>query len=240
MIVLFTYPSLFGLPDNNPYGLKVIAFLRLGGVPFEQRPIFDASAAPRGQLPYIEDDGVTVGDSDAILAHVTARYRVTVDEGLSPAQRRLDLLIRRTLDDLYWVMSYARWHDPANWPQFRDGLLAEHPQLTKEALDAARAYNFQRYHYQGIGRFEPEQAYARGLADLGVLASLLEASPYLLDARPRSTDAGAYGFLANILFHPIDNPLKRCFAQHPVLAGYTQRLHGAVQAGPAGADVAAG
>ena len=29
MITLFSYPELFGVADNNPYGLKVFAFLRL-------------------------------------------------------------------------------------------------------------------------------------------------------------------------------------------------------------------
>jgi hypothetical protein len=57
MIVLYSYPELFGVADNNGYGLKVFAFMRLAGVSFTHEHIFDASAAPRGQLPYIIDDG---------------------------------------------------------------------------------------------------------------------------------------------------------------------------------------
>ena len=34
MITLYSYPDLFGVADNNGYGLKVFAFLRLAGVPF--------------------------------------------------------------------------------------------------------------------------------------------------------------------------------------------------------------
>ena len=59
MLTLYSYPQLFGVADNNGYGLKVFAFLRLAGVPFRHEHIFDASAAPRGQLPYIVDDGET-------------------------------------------------------------------------------------------------------------------------------------------------------------------------------------
>ena len=33
MITLFSYPHLYGVADNNPYGLKVLAFLRLCGRP---------------------------------------------------------------------------------------------------------------------------------------------------------------------------------------------------------------
>src|SRR5262245_5356607 len=104
MLTLYSYPPLFGVADNNGYGLKVFAFLRLAGVPFTHEHIFDASAAPRGQLPYIVDDGETVGDSDTVIAHVIRKYRVTMDDGLTSAQRDAGHMVTRMLDDLYWVM----------------------------------------------------------------------------------------------------------------------------------------
>src|SRR6476659_2126985 len=106
MLTLYSYPELFGVADNNGYGLKVFAFLKLTGVPFTHQHIFDASAAPRGQLPYIDDDGEMIGDSDAIIAHLIQKYRLKIDDGLTPAQRDTNHLITRMLDDLYWVMSY--------------------------------------------------------------------------------------------------------------------------------------
>src|SRR5580692_951276 len=102
VITLYSYPELFGVADNNGYGLKVFAFLRLAGVPFRHEHIFDASQAPRGQLPYIVDGDDTVGDSEAVLAYVSRKYRLTIDAALTPAERACDLLITRTLDDLYW------------------------------------------------------------------------------------------------------------------------------------------
>ena len=179
MITLYSYPALFGVADNNGYGLKVFAFLRLTGVPFRHEHIFDASAAPRGQLPYIVDDGETIGDSETIIAHLIGKYRLTIDAGLTARQRDTSLLITRMLDDLYWVMSYSRWKDERFWPAFRDALMREHPSLTEEGLRKAREFNFQRYHFQGIGRYAPDAAYARGLADLEVLADLIPADGYL-------------------------------------------------------------
>jgi glutathione S-transferase len=122
MLTLYSYPSLFGVADNNGYGLKVFAFLKLAGVPFRHEHIFDASKAPRAQLPYIVDGHDSVGDSETILAYVTEKYGVTLDVMLTPAQRATNLLITCTLDDLYWVMSYSRWKDERYWPQFRDAL----------------------------------------------------------------------------------------------------------------------
>jgi len=89
MLTLYSYPPLFGVADNNGYGLKVFAFLRLAGIAFRHEHIFDASQAPRGQLPYIVDDGETVGDSQIILAHLTRKYNVTLDAGLTTSRRPL-------------------------------------------------------------------------------------------------------------------------------------------------------
>src|SRR3974390_729169 len=105
MITLYSYPTLFGVADNNGYGLKVFAFLRLTGCPFVHEHIFDASSAPRRQLPYIVDDGETIGDSETIIAHLIDKYRLTIDAALNSRQRDLSLLVTRLLDDLYWVMS---------------------------------------------------------------------------------------------------------------------------------------
>ena len=228
MITLYSYPALFGVADNNGYGLKVFAFLKLAGVPFKHEHIFDASGAPRGQLPYIVDDGETIGDSDSIMAHLIEKYRLAIDDGLTPTQRDIDHLVRRMLDGLYWIMSYSRWRDPQFWPLFRDAILRTHPQVTADGMEAAQKYNFQRYHYQGIGRYEPADVYKKGVADLRVLADLIGKNEFLFGIEPRSVDAAVYGFLANIYFYDIDTPLKLFLVSRDNLAPYCERMHARV------------
>jgi glutathione S-transferase len=228
MLTLYSYPTLFGVADNNGYGLKVFAFLRLAGVPFNHEHIFDASKAPRGQLPYIVDGGDTVGDSETILAYVTQKYRLTIDAQLSPTQITTNLLVTRMLDDLYWVMSYSRWKDERFWHLFRDALLREHPSLTVEGLAKAREFNAQRYYYQGIGRFDPDAAMARGLADLKAIADLVPAPGYLHGEKPTGIDAAIYGFVANIYFYDIDTPLKQFVVAHDNIVRHCRAIHDAV------------
>jgi glutathione S-transferase len=228
MLTLYSYPRLFGVADNNGYGLKVFAFLKLAGVPFRHEHIFDASKAPRGQLPYIVDGHNIVGDSETILAYVTEKYGVTLDVTLDVAQRTTNLLITRTLDDLYWVMSYSRWKDERYWPKFRDALKREHPSLTDDGLMKAKEFNAQRYYYQGIGRFEANAAMARGLADLAALANLIPRQGYVHGDRPTTIDAGIYGFVANIYFYDIDTPLKEFVVSHDGLVQHCRTIHAAV------------
>jgi glutathione S-transferase len=228
MIALYSYPKLFGVADNNGYGLKVFAFLKLTGLPFTHEHIIDASAAPRGQLPYITGDGEVIGDSDTIIAYLIRKYRLAIDDGLTDTQRDTNHLITRMLDDLYWVMSYSRWKDERFWPAFCQALCREHPSLTEAGLHKAQEFNSQRYYYQGIGRYSPAAAYARGLADLQVLANLLPASGYLHGPEPTSIDAGIYGFIANIYFYDIDTPLKQFVVSQPNLVRHCTAIHAAV------------
>jgi glutathione S-transferase len=228
MLTLYSYPMLFGVADNNGYGLKVFAFLKLAGVPFRHEHIFDASKAPRGQLPYIVDGDDTVGDSETILAYLIDKYALTIDAALTPAQRAQNLLLTRMLDDLYWVMSYSRWKDERYWHFFRDALLREHPSVTEEGLAKAKEFNAQRYYYQGIGRFDPDAAMARGLADLKALAILIPAHGFVHGEKPTSIDAGIYGFIANIYFYDIDTPLKQFVVAHGNLVQHCRAIHAMV------------
>lgn len=228
MITLYSYPELFGVADNNGYGLKVFAFMRLASVPFAHEHIFDASAAPRGQLPYIVDDGEAIGDSEIIIAHLTRKYRLTIDAGLNTQQQDTSHLITRMLDNLYWVMSYSRWKDESYWPAFRDALMREHPSLTDDGLRKAQEFNFQRYYFAGIGRYAPNDAYARGLADLRVLADLIPVQAYVHGPKPTSIDAGIYGFLANIYFYNIETPLKQFVTLQQNMVRHCLAIHEAV------------
>jgi len=195
---------------------------------FRHEHILDTKDAPRGQLPYLQEGDETIGDSDAIITHLIARYALPIDDGLTASQRNTDRLIRRMLDDLYWVMSYSRWKDERFWPLFRDALLRTHPGITEAALEAAQAYNFKRYQYQGIGRYERDEVYARGITDLRVLADLVPASGFLFGAKPRSCDAAIYGFIANIYFYEIDTPLKEFLLPRPNLVVHCQSVQTAL------------
>jgi glutathione S-transferase len=228
MLTLYSYPGLFGVADNNGYGLKVFAFLKLAGLPFTHRHVFDASAAPRGQLPYIVDDGEAIGDSDTIIAHLIGKHRLALDGALTAAQRDMSHLIERMLDDLYWVMSYSRWKDERYRPAFLQAFRREHPSVTEEGLRKAQEFNAQRYHYQGIGRYSPAAAYARGIADLQVLAHLVPTTGFLHGPQPGSIDAAIYGFLANIYFYEIDTPLRQFVAAHRNLVRHCSEIHAAV------------
>jgi glutathione S-transferase len=46
----------------------------------------------------------------------------------------------------------------------------------------------------------------------------------MMGASPTTLDATAYAFLANLLWAPVDSPLKRHAAARPTLEAYYQRM----------------
>ena len=178
-----------------------------------------------GSLPYIVDDGETVGDSESIIAHVTGKYRVTLDAGLTRGAMRSKPArhphARRSLlgHVLFALEGRALL---AGVPRCVDAR-ASKPHRSRVA-ESARI-QFPALPLPGIGRYAPEAAYARGLADLAVLSRAIAAGGYMHGPKPTSIDAGIYGFIANIWFFAIDTPLKAYVASQPNLVRLCEAIH---------------
>lgn len=76
------------------------------------------------------------------------------------------------------------------------------------------------------------KAYARGIADLKVLADVIPAKAYVHGEKPTSIDAGIYGFTANIYFYDIDTPLKQCVISHENVVRHCSAIHELVMTHP--------
>lgn len=225
MVTLYSYPQLFGVPDNNPFGLKVDTFLRLTKIEYTLEHIINTANAPRGQLPYLLDDDKVVTESNSIIRHLTQKYNITLDDNLTETQRNLHFLITRMLDShLYWVMSYSRWQDERFWPLFKAEFLSQSPQITEEILEKAKAYNIEKYHYQGIGRYTTEEVYQSGIDDLKTLSFYLGTNDFLFGKSIHTVDVCCYGFLANIFYFEIDTPLKAFIPRSSNLGNYIKRI----------------
>lgn len=61
MITLHHFGPAFGLPDPSPFCIKAEILLKLSGLPHALR-IGDLRRAPKGKLPLIVEDGVTISD----------------------------------------------------------------------------------------------------------------------------------------------------------------------------------
>ena len=88
MITLYSFGPGFGLPDPSPFVTKVEVLLKMSKLPY-RTDTTGFTKAPKGKLPYIEDDGVMVSDSTFIRWHIEQKYRVDFDKGLDASQKAI-------------------------------------------------------------------------------------------------------------------------------------------------------
>ena len=72
MIVLYGFGPGFGLPEISPFVTKTEVQLKMAGLAYRKERAMPP-ASPKGQLPFIEDDGVKVADSTQLRVSRTCR-----------------------------------------------------------------------------------------------------------------------------------------------------------------------
>jgi hypothetical protein len=58
-----------------------------------------------------------------------------------------------------------------------------------------------------------------------VLSHLIGETGFLFGANPTSTDAGIYGFIANIHYYELETPLRAFVASQPNLLRHCKAIH---------------
>jgi glutathione S-transferase len=225
MIVLYAFGPAFGLPDPSPFVMKTEVQLKMAGVPYR----FERGApptAPKGKVPYIQDDSERIGDSTFIRAHIEKQTGFDFDENLSAEQRAEAWAIERMLEDhLYFALIHARWMDDANFAKgpahFFDGVPAE----TREAARAqGRERARQNLIAHGMGRHLDDEIVELGARSLDSLSVLLGDKPYLFGETPCGADATAFGMTASILTPFFEAPLRARAESHANLVDYRDRM----------------
>ena len=79
MITLYGFGPGFGLPEISPFVTKTEVQLKMAGLAYRKQRAMPP-ASPKGQLPYIDDDGQRVADFDLhprpYRAQIRLRFRL--------------------------------------------------------------------------------------------------------------------------------------------------------------------
>jgi len=110
MIELYQFAPAWGLPNPSPFCIKLELYLKMAGLPFEVITQNDTRKGPKGKIPFIRDDGQTIGDSELVIEYLKDKYGDRVDASLTAEQRARAHVINRMLhDSTYWVLLHCRW-----------------------------------------------------------------------------------------------------------------------------------
>jgi glutathione S-transferase len=225
VITLYTFGPLFDTPDASPFVVKAMLLLKFAGLSYsEERGGY--RKAPKGKLPFISDDGVTIADSTFIRFHIEAKYGVDFDAGLSPSARAHAWAAERMCEDhLYWTLVDMRWCDKGNFERsvgrFFDGLPALVRPLAKNFI-IHKVQSTQRT--QGMGRHTKQEIERLGIRDIDALAEILGEKPFLMGETPCGADATVFGFLICLLSPVYQSPIRAAAESHANLVSYRDRV----------------
>jgi len=225
MITLYGFGPLFGLPDPSPFVLKTEIQLNLAEIPFGKARCRPADA-PKGKIPYIEDEGEKIADSTFIREHIERKYGVDLDRGLTRDMRARAWAIERMLEDhLYWAILHLRWADDRNFAKgparFFDMLPREIRETTR---DAARRRALDALQGHGLGRHAKPEIEELGRRSVAALSALLGNKPYLMGPEPCGVDATAFGMIAALLTPWFESDLRRYAETHRNLVSFRDRM----------------
>lgn len=225
MITLYTFGPAFGLPDPSPFVMKAEMLLKLAKLPY-RTDTGGFRRAPKGKLPYIDDEGMIVADSTLIRMHLERKYGVDFDAGLSPSERGIAWAYEKMCDEhLYWCVVIDRWMDEANFRagpvRFFDRVPAP---IRPFAISITRRQLRKTLHAQGLGRHSPAELLSLVERDFQSIADHLGDKPYFMGGRPSSADATIFPFVAGALCEIFNAPSRNAAGRHANLVAYRDRM----------------
>ena len=223
---VFTFAPAWGLPTTGPFALKLLAWLELASIPYEQVVENNPRKGPHGKNPWIELEGKRIGDSEVIIDLLKRRHGIDLEEGLTPEQMAIGHAWRRTFEEhFHQVLEWELFVHPAGATWMKASLLSQmSPVVGPLVFRMMRSHFGRQLHARGIARHAPEVVAGKGRADLDALSAFLGDRPFLLGDRPTSADCAVFGLVAPMISWTMTTPVARHARSLPNLASYCERM----------------
>jgi len=224
-IKLFQFPRMFGIPNVSPYCCKLETWLRIAGVPYEVVDTPDPRKGPKGKLPFIEDDGVRIGDSSLIVEHLVKTRGVDPDARLDASQHAIALLVQRTLEEHYgFVILYTHCIRAEGWRHMRVRFDSV-PAVVRPLVGGLIRGRMRKLLWaQGVLRHSDADIIESALRDWRAVLAVLGDEPFFFGDAPTGLDAIVFGALATSMLTPIESPIRDFLRSQPAFRAYADRM----------------
>lgn len=224
MITLYTFGPAFGLPDPSPFVTKAEVLLKLAKLDYRSKRA-DVRKAPKGKLPYIDDNGTLVADSTFIRMHLEDTRRIDFDAGLSPEQRGIAWAVEKMLEDhLYWAMIDSRWTRDADFDKGPRRFFEPVPAVVRPLVIGMVRRQFKRNLWgHGMGRHERADIERLAARCIESVAHVLGDKPFLMGPEPCGADATVFASVLGLLCPLFENATRDVALQHANLVAYRDR-----------------
>jgi glutathione S-transferase len=223
---VFTFFPAFGLPTGGPFALKVLKWLEIGGIPYEQVIENNSGKGPNRKNPWVELDGERIPDSEIIIDRLSRLYGFDIDAGIDPLERaRLHAFRRMIEEHLHMVFEWELFVHPNGYPFVLEvaGSMMPKPFTRAGAAMVCRQLGKQ-LHARGLTRHSDDVIVRKGVADVDALEAALGDHPYLAGSRPSLTDVAAYGMLQPMARWPMSTPVADYIKSRSGLCAWLDRI----------------
>lgn len=226
MISLHCFGGFFGEPDGSPFVVKTMILLKMAGLEFERKTTAPFRA-PKGKLPFIEDDGETIADSTFIRGHIERKYGFDFDAGLTEEQKSLGWIAEKFLEDhFYWLALADRWLDDANFSRGPAQFFNAAPAPLRPLIAGLVRRGVRKAALaQGLYRHSRDERAALARRGIAAGAALLGDKSFLFGETPSGADATLGAFTMGALCPLFDSPTREAVEDHPNLVAYARRMH---------------
>lgn len=228
MITLHTFGPFFGQPDASPFVMKGMLLLKMAGLEFKMQSTAPFKA-PKGKLPFIDDEGAIVADTTFIRRHIEQKYGFDYDSGLTPEQKSIGWALEKLFEDhFYWLIMAERWMDDGNFAKgparFFDTLPAPMRPFVRAMI---RGKVRQALRAQGLYRHSSDERRQLARRDLQAADALLGDKPFLFGDQPYGADATLGAFTLAALCPHFTSVTSDEIGNMPNLAAYAARIDAA-------------
>lgn len=224
---VFTFAPGWGLPTVGPFALKLLAWLDHHGIAYHQRYENRADRGPLGKSPWIEQGSLRMGDSDAIIRHLSARHGLMDPTRCDTPEQARNSGVRIAFEErFHQILEWELFVHPEGRSEMRRMIRSQTPPLIGPLVFSSMARHFGRQLYaRGIGRMTPEQITQEGRRLLDALALLLADGGGWIDRDgPGLTDFAAWGQVAPMLCWPMPTPVAARAKAVPELRDWHDRI----------------
>jgi glutathione S-transferase len=225
MIILYGTGPMFGMPHASPFVMKAELLLKFSGLEYRNEEA-NIRKAPKGKMPYIEENGVIIADSAFIRLHLEDKHGIDFSGGFSPRELAIGWALEKMLEDhVYWLNVDDRWLIDENFFKGPVHFFDKAPALIRPLIvKMVRRTVRKRGLAHGIGRHSAAERLALGKKAVDAFADILGANTYILGSRVSGADAAAFGFMFSMTCPIFKSDLREYAETKGNVTGYLQRM----------------
>lgn len=195
-VILHVFPRTKTIPNMGHFVMKLETYLRINKIPFQID--FNYKGAPKGKTPWIEYNGMTMGDSQLIIHYFNEKFNINMNQHLSSQERAIAWAIQKWLEEYtYWLNVHTRW------VIFLDDMLADFftgiNTLARTIIKWTRMGRMKKVTYTvGVGRHTDQEVHDLMMYDLRQFAAILGDKQYIMGDKISEVDCAAFGVLSQV------------------------------------------